>query len=412
MAAIPRADAITAADVRAAAARIAGRVVATPCLHSQTLSALTGCDLWLKFENQQFTASFKERGALNRLLLLDETERARGVIAASAGNHAQGLARHATLLGIRSVIVMPEGSPFTKVRNTRALGAEVILEGEDFDAATAAMHRMADERGMIVVPAFDDAAIVAGQGTVALEMLAAVPELDVLVVPVGGGGLIAGMAVAAKDARPAIEVVGVQAALFPGMRDVLAGRVASGGGRTIAEGIAVREPGRITRALLAPLVDHIVTVDEAQLEHAVLLLVEIEKTVAEGAGAAALAAVLAEPERYRGRKVGLVISGGNLDTRLLASILLRGLVRDGRIVRVRTDVADIPGSLARVANAIAGAGGNVIEVQHQRLFGHAAAKFTEIDFTVETLDAAHAARLVAALKAAQIEAELVPGDVT
>ena len=394
------------AEVRAAARRIAGRVVATPCLKSATLSAIAGCELWFKFENLQFTASFKERGALNKLLLLSEAERQRGVIAASAGNHAQGLARHAALLGIPATIVMPEGSPFTKVKNTQALGAEVVLAGETFDAAAAEMRRMAAARNLVVVHAFDDESVIAGQGTIALEMLEAAPDLDTLVVPIGGGGLLSGMAVAAKALRPDISIIGVQASQYPGMARLRQGLAPEGGGRTVAEGIAVGEPGQLTRKILLPLLDDILLVDEAALERAVAMLIEIEKTVAEGAGAAGLAAVLENPARFAGRRVGLVICGGNIDTRLLASILLRGLVRDGRIVRVSADMADAPGSLARAASAIAAAGGNVIEVAHHRLFGPAAAKTTEIEFTVETLDRGHAERLIMALKAHGISGHL------
>ena len=393
------------ADIQAAAERIDGHVVATPCLKSETLSALAGASLWLKFENLQFTASFKERGALNRLLSLSQDERQRGVIAASAGNHAQGLARHAGRLGIPATIVMPEGTPFTKVANTRKLGAEVVQSGADFDACAAVMRTMAAERNLTIVHAFDDAGVIAGQGTVALEMLAAVPGLDTLVVPIGGGGLISGMAIAARALKPGIRIIGVRSALYPGD-----GR---GSGSTIADGIAVKVPGAITSPLVAQLVDEILLVDEAALEHAVALLAEVEKTVAEGAGAAALAAMLSHPAHFASRTCGLVISGGNIDTRLLASILLRNLVREGRIVRVRTDVADAPGSLARVSAAIAAAGGNVIEVQHPRHFGTHAARTTEIEFTVETIDRAHAERLRTDLVARGIMADFdeagVPG---
>jgi threonine dehydratase len=375
-------------DVRAAADRIAGRVVDTPCLRSDTLSAIAGTEVWLKFENLQYTASFKERGALNRLLLLSPEERARGVIAASAGNHAQGVARHATLLGVPSVIVMPQITPFTKVAGTRRLGAEVIQAGGDFDAAYAAMREIAAQRGMTEIHPFDDPGVIAGQGTVALEMLRQAPELDTLVVPVGGGGLMSGMATAAKALRPDMRVIGVQSALYA---PLASGSAA--GGSTLAEGIAVKRPGRLTSAILGRLGDGFVTVDEQALEHAVALLADLEKTVAEGAGAAALAAVLSQPARFRRRRLGLVISGGNIDTRLLASVLLRDLARQGRIVRVRADVADSPGSLARVAGLIAEGGGNIIEVEHQRLFGTHAAKSTEIEFTVETVDAAHARAL-------------------
>jgi threonine dehydratase len=386
------------ADIEAAAARIAGRVVETPCLRSETLSAIAGIDLWLKFENLQYTSSFKERGALNCLLTLDPEARGKGVIAASAGNHAQGLARHAALLGIPVVIVMPETTPFTKVAGTRRLGAEVILTGADFDTAFAAMQSLAARRSLTVVHAFDDPAVIAGQGTVALEMLRAAPAIDTLVVPVGGGGLVSGMAAAAKALDPGIRVIGVQSALY----NTLGGQPAVGGA-TLAEGIAVKHPGRLTRAMIEELVDDVVIVDEAALEQAVALLVEVEKTVAEGAGAAGLAAVLAHPAVFQRRRTGIVISGGNIDTRLLASVLLRDLARQGRIVRVRADVADSPGSLARVAGAIAAAGGNVIEVEHQRLFGTHAAKSTEIQFTVETADPEHARRLREQLESEGIE---------
>ncbi|SKA06716.1 threonine dehydratase [Enhydrobacter aerosaccus] len=389
---------VTLSDVRAAADRIRGAIVRTPCLRSETLSRIFHADIWIKFENLQFTASFKERGALNTLLQLTADERARGVIAMSAGNHAQGVAYHAGRLGIPATIVMPSFTPNTKVSHTRAHGATVVLHGETLAEAAAEAHRLAAARDLVFVHPYDDARIIAGQGTIALEMLEDAPQLDTLVIPVGGGGLIAGCAAAARGLNPGIKVIGAEAAAYSAMRQLLAGQPVSVGGDTLAEGIAVRDIGELTLGLARALVDHVVSVDEVAIERAISLLLEVEKTVVEGAGAAGLAALVAAPDSFAGRKIGLVLSGGNIDTRLLASVLLRGLVRDGRIVRLRCMIGDLPGQLARVAGLIGKAGGNIVEVQHQRLFGSVVAKRAELDVTVETRDREHVKELVKALE--------------
>ncbi len=387
---------VSLADVRAAAARIAGAVVRTPCLYSETLSRIAGTGVWVKFENLQFTASFKERGALNTLLQLTDEERRRGVIAMSAGNHAQGVACHAGRLGIPATIVMPAFTPNTKVSHTRAHGAQVILHGDTLAEAATEAHRLADAQKLVFVHPYDDPRIIAGQGTIALEMLEDAPEIDTLVVPVGGGGMISGCAVAARGLRPDLKVVGVESTGYSAMRQLLAGEPVTAGGDTIAEGIAVRDIGQAPLAICRALLDRVVSVDEIAIERAIALLIEVEKTVSEGAGATGLAALLSNPGHFAGRKVGLILSGGNIDTRLLASVLLRGLVRDGRIARLRLMIGDAPGQLARVATAIGRSGGNIVEVQHQRLFG-VVAKATELDVTVETRDRTHFAELVAAL---------------
>jgi len=384
-------------EVRAAAALIEGAVAATPCIESRTLSEITGARVAVKFENLQFTGSFKDRGALVKLHSLSEAERRRGVVAMSAGNHAQGVAYHARRLGIPATIVMPRGTPFAKVRHTEGFGARVVLEGMGLAEAGAFADAMAARDGLSFVHPYDDDKIIAGQGTIALEMLAAQPELEVLVVPVGGGGLIAGIAIAAKALKPEIEVVGVEAALYPSLSEALAGRPPTSGGLTVAEGIAVKDIGRRPLALARELVDAVMTVSEAQLERAVVLYLEVEKTVAEGAGAATLAALLAAPERFAGRRVGLVLSGGNIDSRLLASVIMRGLVRDGRIVSLRVGISDAPGSLARVAQHVADAGGNIIEVYHQRLFSDLPVKRADLDLVVETRDPEHVKALMARL---------------
>jgi len=390
---------VSITDIRDAARRIDGAVERTPCLHSRTLSQLTGAEVFLKFENLQFTASFKERGALNRLLLLSATERARGVIAMSAGNHAQGVAYHAARLGIRSVIVMPKGTPNTKVKNTQVHGAEVLLEGESLaEAADHAQARSVRE-GLTFIHPYDDPAVIAGQGTIALEMLADVPELEMLVVPIGGGGLISGMATAAKALRPGIRVFGVESRSYSAMHQRLQGRPVEVGGDTIAEGLAVRDVGELTLEIVRRLVEAVLIVEEATIERAVVALIEIEKTVAEGAGAAGLAALLEDPAAFRGRRVGIPLCGGNIDTRVLAAVLMRGLVRDGRLVRLRVTMPDVSGSLARVATLIGEAGGNIVEVQHQRLFGTASVKSPEVEFLIETRDRVHSEAIVAALRA-------------
>jgi len=388
--------AVTLKDVQDAAARIAGAVVHTPCLRSETLSRIAKADIWVKFENLQFTASFKERGALNTLLQLTPEERKRGVIAMSAGNHAQGVAYHAGRLGIPATIVMPSFTPNTKVSHTRGHGARVILLGNTLAEAGVEAHRVADAEKLVFVHPYDDPRIIAGQGTIALEMLQDAPEIDTIVAPVGGGGMIAGCAVAARGLKPDLKVVGVESSGYSAMRQLLAGETVTAGGDTIAEGIAVRDIGAAPLAICRALLDGVVSVDEIAIERAIALFIEVEKTVTEGAGATGLAALLAQPERFAGRKVGLVLSGGNIDTRLLASVLLRGLVRDGRIVRLRLMIGDAPGQLARVATVIGKLGGNIVEVQHQRLFG-VVAKATELDVTVETRDRNHFKELISAL---------------
>ena len=400
---------VSLADIRAAASRIAGAVVRTPCLRSETLSRIAKADIWVKFENLQFTASFKERGALNTLLQLTDEERKRGVIAMSAGNHAQGVAYHAGRLGIPATIVMPSFTPNNKVKHTRDHGARVVLKGDTLSEAAAEAHRLAEAEKLVFVHPYDDPRIIAGQGTIALEMLEDVPELDTLVVPVGGGGMIAGCAVAARGLRPDVKVIGVESAGYSAMRQLLAGEEVTVGGDTIAEGIAVRDIGKAPLAIARALVDRVLAVDEVAIERAIALFLEVEKTVAEGAGAAGLAALLAYPEHFAGRKVGLVLCGGNIDTRLLASVLLRGLVRDGRIVRLRLMIGDLPGQLARVAGLIGGAGGNIVEVQHQRLFGSVVAKATELDVTVETRDRSHVRELVSALETEGFKVRVLEG---
>jgi threonine dehydratase len=400
---------VSLADIRAAASRIAGAVVHTPCLRSETLSRIAKADVWVKFENLQFTASFKERGALNTLLQLTDEERRRGVIAMSAGNHAQGVAYHAGRLGIPATIVMPSFTPNNKVKHTRDHGARVVLTGDTLSESAAEAHRLAEAEKLVFVHPYDDPRIIAGQGTIALEMLEDVPQLDTLVVPVGGGGMIAGCAVAARGLRPDVKVIGVESAGYSAMRQLLAGEEVTVGGDTIAEGIAVRDIGKAPLAIARALVDRVLAVDEVAIERAIALFLEVEKTVAEGAGAAGLAALLAYPEHFAGRKVGLVLCGGNIDTRLLASVLLRGLVRDGRIVRLRLMIGDLPGQLARVAGLIGGAGGNIVEVQHQRLFGSVVAKATELDVTVETRDRGHARELVSALETEGFKVRVLEG---
>lgn len=384
-------------DVRRAAGVIAGQVQRTPAARSLTLSQVTGADVVVKFENLQFTASFKERGALNKLRGLTADQAARGVIAMSAGNHAQGVARHAALIGIPATIVMPSFTPFVKVRHTRNFGARVLLEGETLSEAADAAHARARAENLTFVHPYDDPAIIAGQGTIALELLADFPDLDDIIVPVGGGGLIAGIAVAARALRPGIRIFGVEASLYPSMQVALNGRAAPTGGATIADGIAVKQPGRLPLEIIRQHVADILLVDETTLEQAVVMFLEIEKTVAEGAGAAALAALIARPDLFRGRKVGVILSGGNIDSRLLASIIMRGLVRARRVVKLRVEITDAPGTLSRVSGLIGAAGGNIIEVYHQRLFGSVPAKSADLDLVLETRDAAHVDEILASL---------------
>jgi threonine dehydratase len=389
-------------DVLAAAEVLRGQVINTPCRHSRVLSRITGADVWLKFENFQFTASFKERGALNKIASLTPAEAAAGVAAMSAGNHAQGVAYHATRLGIKSVIVMPKNTPFTKVKNTRELGGEVILHGETLAESQAFLEsELIGKRGMTLVHPYDDAKIIAGQGTVALEMLAAVPELDTLVIPIGGGGLISGMAIAAHGIKPDLRVVGVESAGYPSAYAALQGDPnLVKGGQTIAEGIAVRNIGKLTIEIIREHVAELMRVDEAPIERAVGLLATIEKVIAEGAGATGLAALLTDPARFAGRKVGLVICGGNIDSRLLASVLLRQLVHESRLVSLTIDIEDRPGFLARVAGSVGESGGNIVQVHHERLHASTHAKNASLELLIEVQDEGHADQIIAELQKA------------
>jgi len=384
-------------DVRAAHARIMPSIVRTPTLISRTLGQLTGATVYLKFENLQFTAAYKERGALNKLLQLDEGARTRGVIAASAGNHAQGLAYHGARLGIPVTIVMPRNTPNVKVSQTEGHGATVILHGENVDESLAFAREMAAEKGLTIVHPFNDLQVIAGQGTVALEMLEAAPDIDTLLVPIGGGGLISGCATVAK-AKGGIEVVGVEAELYPSMYNRIKGTSLPCHGDTLAEGIAVKEPGSITANIIERLVDDILLVSERHLEQAVSLLLQIEKTVVEGAGAAGLAALIADPQRFAGKTVGIVLCGGNIDTRLLANVLLRDLARSGRLARLRIKLQDRPGALYNVARIFDKEQVNIIEVYHQRVFSTLPAKGLITDIECETRDAAHLARLMTSLE--------------
>jgi len=398
---------LTLEDIRAAARRIGDAIVRTPLLYSRTLSALTGAQVFLKFENLQFTASFKERGALNKLLSLTDAERRCGVIAMSAGNHAQGVAYHAARLGIRAVIIMPKGTPNTKVHGTEVLGADVRLEGETLAEAASFAHALADREGLVFVHPYDDPAVIAGQGSVGLEMLEQQADLDCLVVPIGGGGLIAGIATAAKALKPDIEVFGVESKTYSAMYQRLHGLPVDVGGDTIAEGLAVRDVGELPLAIVRRLVEEVLLVEEDVIESAIVACIELEKTVAEGAGAAGLAALLAHRERFAGRRVGVPLCGGNIDTRVLASVLMRGLVRDGRLVRLRVSLPDVSGSLAKVTTLIGEAGGNIVEVQHQRVFGIASVKTPAVEFVIETRDRTHTASLTEKLEAGGVRVRLL-----
>ncbi|MGE5476944.1 MAG: threonine ammonia-lyase [Bacteroidales bacterium] len=400
---------VTAADISAAAAAIAGSVIRTPSVDLEPLAALLPVERLVgKLENLQLSGSFKARGALVRLLALSADERARGIVAMSAGNHAQGVALHAARLGIPATIVMPERTPFTKVERTQALGASVVLQGENLSEAENHARALGAANGLSFIHPYDDPAIVAGQGTVALEMLADHPDLDMLVVPVGGGGLIAGIAIAAKAIKPAIQIVGVQAVAYATMvRLPIPHAFPPASVHTLAEGIAVKRPGGLTKPLIEQWVDDVVSVEETGIERAVELLVERQKLVVEGAGAAPLAAMLAEPERFRRRKVGMVVSGGNIDNRLLASILMRGLVRAGRLARLRIEISDAPGTLGKVADVIGANGGNILEVYHQRLFQDVPVKYAELDVVVEATDTTHLRAIIAALSAAGYPARLL-----
>ena len=394
-------------DVKAAHERIADAIIDTRFEHSKTLSQITGAQVWLKFENLQFTAAFKERGALNKLLSLTAAERKRGVVAMSAGNHAQGVAYHASRLGIPATIVMPEGTPTIKVQQTEGHGATVILHGQKLEEATAHARALQVERSLTFVHPFDDPLVIAGQGTIALEMLARQPDLDCLVVPIGGGGLIAGMAVAARQISPRIEIIGVQAELYPSMAAKLKGFEAICDGDSLAEGIAVKYPGELTYQIARALVDDVLLVSEAELERAVSLLLTVEKTVAEGAGAAGLAALLSRPQRFREKKVGLVLCGGNIDTRLLGNVLMRELAREGRLARLRIRLKDRPGELFNVARVFHAQGVNIVDVSHQRIFTNLPAKGTFAEIEAETRDRKHLDRLIEALRASGYDVKLI-----
>ena len=388
---------LTFAQIEAAAERLKGQIERTPCHHSRTLSEITGAEIWVKFENLQFTAAYKERGALNKLLQLTAEERARGVIAASAGNHSQGLAYHASRLGVPVTIVMPVGTPFVKAQQTRAFGAEVVIDGASYEEAQARARTIRDERDLVFVHPFNDIDVIAGQGTIALEMLQDAPDLDVIPVPVGGAGLISGVATAAKHLKSGISILGVEPASFPSLTARMRGLGTPNMGQTIAEGIAVRQVGDLGYAIARPLIDDVLLIEEPFFERAVALYCNVEKTVAEGAGSASLAAVLAYPERFRGKKVGLILTGGNIDTRLLASVLTRELVREQRLVSLRFIGDDRPGLLGYVSAIIGGSGANIVEVTHNRLSLDVPAKGAEFDIMIETRDQNHTLELIQTL---------------
>jgi len=381
--------AISLSDIQTASAKISGSIVRTPCTRSKTLSAFTEANVILKFENHQFTAAFKERGALAKLLSLSEGEKIRGVIAASAGNHAQAVAYHAKRLGISATIVMPQFTPNIKVENTRNLGAHVILQGKEFDEAREFTESYGMEKGLILIPPYDDEKIIAGQGTIALEMLADFPKLNALIIPIGGGGLISGNAIAAKGIKPGIKVFGVQTSRFPSMVQSLKGQPVQCGPSTIAEGIAVKQPGKLTLPIVRKYVDDIFLVEEHEIEAAVLLLLEVEKTVVEGAGAAGLAALAKHKTQFKGLNVGLVLSGGNIDLIALSSIIQRGLVRSGRLVRLIVGIPDIPGALSEITHILGQSNANIIEIRHQRAFTNLSLKTAEVEFVLQTLGKNH-----------------------
>ncbi|WP_313369207.1 threonine ammonia-lyase [Achromobacter animicus] len=395
---------IDIASIQAAREKLRGQVLKTPFTLSRTLSDIFGAEIWLKFENLQFTASFKERGALNRMLTLSDEERAKGVIAVSAGNHAQGVAYHAQRMGVPAVIVMPRFTPTVKVANTRRFGAEVVLAGDTFDDAKARGYELARERGLIMIHPYDDEAVMAGQGTVALEMLEDQPKLDTLVIAIGGGGLISGISTAAKAVNPDIEIVGVQTERFPAMYAAVKGVTMPPGQYTIAEGIAVKSPGDLTLGVVQRRVDRIELVSEADIEHAIVVLLEIEKTVVEGAGAAGLAALLRAQEegsdRYKGKRIGLVLTGGNIDPLMLGELIERGMVRAGRLARIRVDLRDLPGALAHATKLIADAQANITEVHHQRAFTSLPVRNVEVDFVLQTRGPEHIQEVIDILNAA------------
>ena len=401
---------VTLKEIRAAAEVIKGRVVRTPCLRSRTLSDITGAEVYLKFENHQFTASFKERGALNKLMSLDAAQRAKGVIACSAGNHAQGVAYHARRLGIPAVIVMPRYTPWVKVEQTQRHGAEVILEGDNFDGAKDFALAAAVERGLTLVHPYNDEKIIAGQGTAGVEILEDHPGLDALIVAIGGGGLISGISIAAKAMKPAIEVYGVEMLRFPGMYHAMKGTQAQFAASTIAEGIAVKEPGALTLPVIRDNVSEIFLVDEGDIEEAIVMLLEIEKTVVEGAGAAPMAALIRNRERFAGKRVALVLGGGNIDPLMLSEIIERGMVRTGRLARVIVEVRDLPGSLAKVTACIAEQNASIEEVHHQRTFTQLAVQNVEIDVVLKTRNREHVEQIVAALQRCGFKARAHPVD--
>jgi len=393
------ADSVTIDDIRRAASVIAGHVVRTPAVAAPRLAEATGAgEVVLKLENQQYTGSFKDRGAFNKLASLDAKAKTAGVIAMSAGNHAQGVAYHAQRLGIPSTIVMPVGTPFNKVERTASFGARVLIEGDSIDAAAVFARDMAAREGLTFVHPYDDPLIVAGQGTIGLELLADYPELDTIVVPIGGGGVLSGVAIAAKSINPKIEMIGVEAALYPSMHNAVRGLAPNNGGQTIAEGIAVKSPGKLTQAIITRLVSDLLLVNEDALERAVQMLAERQKIVAEGAGAAGLAAMIAHPGRFKGRKVGLVICGGNIDSRMLAQVLMRGLVREGRVVTLRIEISDTPGVLGKLAQLVGRSGGNIIEIHHQRMFHDLPVKRADVDAVIETRNPEHYREIIAALE--------------
>ncbi|MEO7339070.1 MAG: threonine ammonia-lyase [Caldimonas sp.] len=399
--------ALTLDDVRAAAQRLAGEVTRTPCLPSRTLTELAGCEIFLKFENLQFTASFKERGALNKMAQLTADERSRGVLAVSAGNHAQAVAYHAERMGIAATIVMPRFAPSVKVERTRSFGASIVLEGDTFEDARARGLDIARERGLTMVHPYDDLAVIEGQGTVGLEMLEQQPSIDTLVVAIGGGGLIAGIATVARAMRPDIRIVGVQTERFPAAWNAVHGEQLDSAQATIADGIGVKSPGALTLPMIHRLVDDVVLVGEDDIEKAILMLLEIEKTVVEGAGAVGLAAVMKDRERFAGRKVGLVLCGGNIEPLVLAEIIERGMVKSGRLARLRLDVRDVPGALADVATLLGRLGANIDEVQHQRAFSSLSVERVQIEVVVQTRGVAHIETILEAMRAQGYRAERI-----
>ncbi len=398
---------LTFADIEAAADLLRGSVVRTPLVRSGALSALTGAEIYLKLETLQRTGSFKDRGAFVKLSSLDEAQRKAGVIAISAGNHAQGVAYHAKRLGAPATIVMPAGTPFTKVSRTQSHGARVILRGDTIDASQDFASDLAEAEGLTLVHPYDDPKIVAGQGVIALEMLADAPDLETLVIPIGGGGLIGGVGLAANQIKPSIQIVGVEAALYPSMYQSLNGLPVQCGGDTIAEGIAVKTPGALNIALARRFVDDLVLLDEPSLEHALQTMLETGKLVAEGAGAAPLAAVLADPARFAGKKVGVIVCGANIDSRIMAGVLMRGMARAHRLARIRVGIADAPGALSKVASQIGETGANIVEVMHQRMFYDVPVKQASLDIMIETRDENHIYDVMARLQAAGYTAKIL-----